>query len=57
MSKVHKVEANIETVKWGYFDNSWEPILEVESGDIVDIEALNHQSGDAPDLLFDEKIK
>lgn len=57
MSKVHKVEANIETVKWGYFDNSWEPILEVESGDIVDIEGLNHQSGDAPDLLFDEKIK
>ena len=57
MDKIHELKATVETVKWGYFDNSWEPVLHVESGDFVDIEALNHQSGDAPDLLFDDAIK
>lgn len=57
MNKTHELKATVETVKWGYFDNSWEPVLNIESGDFVDIEALNHQSGDAPDLMFDEAIK
>lgn len=57
MNNIHELKATVETVKWGYFDNSWEPVLEVESGDFVDIEALNHQSGDAPDLLFDDAIE
>ncbi|SEK62097.1 Acetamidase/Formamidase family protein [Carnobacterium iners] len=57
MTKIHELKATVETVKWGYYDNSWKPVLTIESGDFVDIEALNHQSGDAPDLLFDEAIK
>lgn len=57
MSNVHELKATAETVKWGYYDNSWDPVLTVDSGDYVDIEALNHQSGDAPDLLFDDAIK
>lgn len=55
--KTHELKATVDTVNWGYFDNSWEPVLHIESGDFVDIEALNHQSGDAPDLLFDNAIK
>lgn len=57
MSKVHELKATVDTVKWGYFDNTWEPVLHVESGDYVDVESLNHQSGDAPDYLFDDAIK
>lgn len=57
MTQTHKLKATVDTVKWGYYDNSWEPLLKVQSGDFVEIEALNHQSGDAPDLLFDEAIK
>lgn len=55
--KVHKLRATVDTVKWGYFDNTWNSVLHIESGDYVDIEALNHQSGDAPDLMFDDEIK
>lgn len=57
MSKVHKLPANTKNVKWGYYDHSWEPVLHIESGDFVDVEALNHQSGDAPDLMFDDAIR
>ncbi len=57
MTKIHELKATVYTVKWGYYDNYWKPVLTIESGDFVDIEALNHQSGDAPDLLFDDAIK
>ena len=57
MSKIHEVKATVETVKWGYYDKSWEPLIYVDSDDFVDIEALNHQSGDAPDLMFDAEIQ
>lgn len=57
MERTHELKATVDTVKWGYYDHSWEPVLNIESGDFVDIEALNHQSGDAPDLLFDEAIE
>ena len=57
MTEIHELKATVDTVKWGYYDNSWKPVLNLNSGDFVDIEALNHQSGDAPDLLFDDAIK
>ncbi|CAM3622763.1 acetamidase/formamidase family protein [Erysipelothrix urinaevulpis] len=57
MEKVHTLKAAIDTVKWGFYDNSWDPVLHINSGDYVDIEALNHQSGDATDYLFDDVIK
>ncbi len=45
------------TVHWGYFDRDQPPVLTVESGDLVQLETLTHQAGDAPDLLMDEEIE
>lgn len=56
MSQIHKLPATPHTVHWGYYDKSWQPALVVKSGDIVEIEAICHQSGDAPELLMDEAI-
>jgi acetamidase/formamidase len=44
-------------VHWGYFDRSVEPVLTVNSGELVYVETLTHQAGDAPDLLMDEAIE
>jgi acetamidase/formamidase len=54
---VHELPATPATVHWGYFDASLEPVLSVESGDLVAVEALTHHAGDAPDLLMDEGIE
>jgi acetamidase/formamidase len=40
------VPATDKTVHWGYFSKSLKPVVEVESGDYVTIEALTHHSGD-----------
>jgi acetamidase/formamidase len=55
--KVHELPATPETVHWGYFDPGLEPVLTVESGDLVQVEALTHHAGDAPDLLMDDGIE
>jgi acetamidase/formamidase len=54
---VHELRATPDSVHWGYFDCSLEPALTVRSGDLVRIEAVTHQAGDAPDLLMDEGIE
>jgi acetamidase/formamidase len=54
---VHELPATPDTVHWGYFDCSLEPALTIRSGDLVRIETLTHQAGDAPDLLMDEAIE
>jgi acetamidase/formamidase len=54
---LHHLPATPETVHWGYFDHELEPVLTVESGDLVAIEALTHHAGDAPDLLMDSGIE
>jgi acetamidase/formamidase len=54
---LHELSATPATVHWGYFDRSLEPVLTVRSGDLVRIEALTHQAGDAPDLLMDAGIE
>jgi acetamidase/formamidase len=54
---LHALPATPATVHWGYFDSSLEPVLTVGSGDLVRIETLTHQAGDAPDLLMDEGIE
>jgi acetamidase/formamidase len=54
---VHELPATPDTVHWGYFDCSLDPALTVRSGDLVRIETLTHQAGDAPDLLMDEAIE
>jgi len=35
-----------ETVHWGYFSRSLEPVLSVQSGDFVTIETLTHHAYD-----------
>jgi acetamidase/formamidase len=54
---VHELSATPETVHWGYFDCSLEPALTIRSGDLVRIETITHQAGEAPDLLMDEAIE
>lgn len=46
-----------KTCFWGFFDRSLPPVLTVRSGDIVHVETLTHQAGDAPDLLMDEGVR
>ncbi len=40
------VPATDKTVHWGYFSKSLKPVVEVESGDFVTIEALTHHAND-----------
>lgn len=51
-----RLTATPDTCFWGYFDAATEPVMTVASGSVVDIEAVTHHSGDAPDLLMDEGI-
>jgi acetamidase/formamidase len=53
----HVLPATPQTVHWGYFDPRIAPALTVASGDLVQLEALTHHAGDAPDLLMDEGIE
>lgn len=52
----HQLNAVPDTTFWGYFDAALAPALQVQSGDIVEIEAITHHSGDAPDLMMDDGI-
>ena len=54
---LHVVKATPDTVHWGYFDATRAPVLKIKSGDCVQIEAVTHHAGDAPDLMFDEGVK
>ncbi len=54
---VHRLTATPDTCFWGYFDREQPTVLEIASGDIVDIEAVTHHAGDAPDLLMDDGIR
>ncbi len=49
------LKASPETCAWGYFDASLEPVLEVESGDLVAIETVSGspEQTPAPDQGFD----
>ena len=40
----------LPAVLWGYFDASLAPALKVKSGDLVQVEAITHHAGDAPEL-------
>jgi acetamidase/formamidase len=54
---LHELKARKNTVHWGYFDAGLAPALRVRSSDIVQIEAVTHHAGDAPDLLMDDAIR
>ena len=53
-ARVHELPATPATCFWGFFDHALPPVLRVASGDIVHVETLTHQAGDAPDLLMDD---
>jgi acetamidase/formamidase len=48
--------ATPETCYWGYLDAAQPPVLEIDPGCALTIEAITHHAGDAPDLLMDEGI-
>src|SRR5919204_3630446 len=56
-ASVHELAATPKTCFWGFFDKSLPPVLRVRSGDIVYVETLTHQAGDAPDLLMDDGVR
>ena len=54
---IHDLPATPATCFWGFFDASLPPVLRVRSGDLVRIETLTHQAGDAPDLMMDDGVR
>jgi acetamidase/formamidase len=54
---IHKLKATPQTCFWGFFDKTLPPVLTIDPGDIVYVEALTHHAGDAPDLLMDAGVK
>ena len=42
----HYVPATADTVHWGYFSKLLKPVVEVDSGDYITIEALTHHAND-----------
>src|SRR5579884_1601721 len=55
--RLHRLPATPENCFWGFFDNSRPPVLQVRSGDVIAIETLTHQAGDAPDLMMDDGVR
>ncbi len=47
----HYLPANDTTVHWGYFSKKLKPQVEIDSGDIVTIEALTHHANDDASLM------
>ncbi len=48
----HRLSVNASTIHWGYFSRGLEPVLEIRSGDTVEIETLTQHASDAPDLMI-----
>jgi acetamidase/formamidase len=53
----HALPATPDTCYWGYIDRDQPPVVEVEPGAVLDVQAVTHHSGDAPDLLMDDGIR
>ncbi|MFN3257324.1 MAG: acetamidase/formamidase family protein [Ilumatobacter sp.] len=52
-----RLTATPDTCYWGYLDATQAPVLSVDSGQTITIEAVSHHSGDAPDLLMDDGVR
>ncbi|AYD03708.1 AraC family transcriptional regulator (plasmid) [Neorhizobium sp. NCHU2750] len=52
ISAHHKLGIDASNVHWGYFSRSLEPVLEINSGDTVEIETLSQHGSDAPELMI-----
>jgi acetamidase/formamidase/AraC-like DNA-binding protein len=48
----HKLSIDTSNIHWGYFSRSLEPVLEISSGDTVEIETLSQHASDAPELMI-----
>ena len=57
VGNLHKLDANPQTVHWGYFDPAQAPSLKISSGDLVQAQAVTHHAGDAPELMMDRAIE
>ena len=53
---LHTLAATPQTVHWGYFDPALAPALRVQSGDLVQVQAVTHHAGDAPELMMDDSV-
>lgn len=53
----HTLRAATETCFWGYIDRDQPPCLIVDDGDVIEVEAVTHHAGDAPDLLMDDGVR
>jgi acetamidase/formamidase len=50
--RMAKIEANSDTVAWGYFYEGLEPVLYVNSGEEVEVEMVTHHAGDDYEKLI-----
>jgi acetamidase/formamidase len=55
--KMHLLPATLETTQWGWFDNAQEPVLRVNSGDIVVLETMMHSHNQVVPGATIEQIK
>lgn len=53
---LHHLRATPQTVHWGYFSPEIQPALSVQSGDLIQAEAITHHAGDDPELMMDADI-
>lgn len=54
--QLHRLPATPNTVHWGYFDPALAPALHMDSGDLVQVQAVTHHAGDAPELMMDDSV-
>ena len=52
LSTHHRLAVTAANVHWGYFSRALEPVLEIRSGDTVEIETLTQHASDAPELMI-----
>lgn len=48
----HRLPVSVANVHWGYFSRSLRPVLEIRSGDTVEVETLTQHASDDPDLMI-----
>ena len=53
----HMLRATPDTCYWGYIDRDQPAALSIAPGDVVEVEAVTHHAGDAPDLLMDDDLR
>jgi acetamidase/formamidase len=56
MPATHRINATPETIRWGTFDASYKPLIEIESGDLVVLECVSGGPEVMPDAASGLKI-